>query len=97
MAAINIVNPYGTNSPQEGRMDFNQGVFLVGGRGTFNSTDATGTTPPRMGSKVAWALCTGSTNAGYVQYSIGADGTITWTRSVTTSGGEFSFLVAYSG
>ncbi len=97
MAALNIVNPYGTNSPLEGRMDFNQGVFLIGGRGTFTSTDATATTPPRMGSKVVWALATGSSNSGYVTHSIGADGTITWTRSVTTSGGEISFLAAYCG
>lgn len=102
MASANFLLSYGTNAPLEGRMDFNQGLFLVGGRATFTSTDATCTTPPRMGKTLIWALAAGgdsgsASTVGTLSYSVAADGTITWRRTTTTANGEFSFLAAYCG
>ena len=98
MAAANIVNPQGTNGFREGFLNFDMGRLCGWGRATFTTTATTCTIPPRNGKQVDLVFLTAGTSGVVgLSYSIGSDGTITVTRTDTTSGGEFSFLIVYGG
>jgi hypothetical protein len=102
VAQANFVNGYGpNNSPLEGKLaGLDQGRFCSWGRATFTTTATTCTIPARGGSarKPDMVLLTpGSASMTGLYYTVNTDGSVTVTRTDTTSGSEFSFLIVYSG
>lgn len=99
MAVANFVSGYGSsNDPFVGHLNLDQGRFVCWGRATFTTTATTCTIPPRGNGSVradAVYLTAGTSGVVNLSYAVGADGTITVTRTDTTSGGEFSFLIVY--
>lgn len=101
MAAANIINPYGTNSPSEGRIDYNQGSFFTAARATFPTGAASCEVPLKMGTKLGLCLVTSGDTAntsGAMSYLNNGNGTITVFRTTTSNVlTEFSYLAIPNG
>ncbi len=97
MAALVISSGLSTSAPFNGNLNLNGGMNVICGEGAFTTSATTATIPPKGGGRVAFALFTPKT-AGVVglSYAVASDGTITVTRTDTTSGGVIAFLIAYN-
>jgi hypothetical protein len=72
------------------------GFDLVYGIGAFNSTDVTTTVPCRSGSiKFKLILAQYWPANENLRITDNGDGTVTFTRTDTTSGAKFSFIALY--
>jgi len=83
-------------APFLGNLNIDSGREVAFGTAHFTTTATTCTIPTRSGLKVSGVLLTAAT-AGVVglSWSVDSAGTVTITRTDTTSNGKFTFLIVY--
>lgn len=83
-----------TYVPFNGVLNLNCGSNVLYGEAAFTTTGTTCTIQPKGYTKVAAVFLTAKT-AGVVglSYAVASTGVVTVTRTDTTSGGEFAFLI----